>query len=249
MLAYIRPAMPRSSPPPPAAGPSAASGWNHAPRGLRAAAGAIDVWRADLDSVGDHVRELLCAEERARAERFAGERDGARWARAHGVLRGLLGGYLGREPAALHFHSGPHGKPALLSEPGGPPPLSFNISHSGPLALYAFSPAGEVGVDVELERRPRDELAIAARTLGPAAARRLAAVDPGHRPHEFLREWARHEAAAKCRGSGIGAERAGLPEGGEGELWLAELDVGPRAAAAVAAERPPRELRLWEWRG
>ncbi len=206
------------------------------------------MWRADLDGVGDHVRELLCAEERARAQRFAAERDGVRWARAHGVLRSLLGDYLGREPAALRFHTGPHGKPAL-GEPGGSPPLSFNISHSGRLALYAFSPIGEVGVDVELARRPRDELAIAARALGPEAARRLALLDPQRRPHEFLREWARHEAAAKCRGSGIGAESTGAPEGGDDGLWLAELDVGPRAAAAVAAAHRPRELRMWEWRG
>ena len=56
------------------------------------------------------------------------------------------------------------------------------MSHSGRLALYAFSDAGAVGVDVEVARRPIDELAIAARTLGATEAQRLEALDPASAP-------------------------------------------------------------------
>ena len=32
------------------------------------------------------------------------------------------------------------------------------------------------------------------------------------------------------------------------EPWIVELEVGPRAVAALATERDPAgELRLWEW--
>ena len=122
--------------------------------------------------------------------------------------------------------------------------MSFNLSHSGQLALYAFTETGAVGVDVEVARRPIDEIAIAARTFGPAEARRLGGLDPAIREREFRRAWVRHEAELKCRGTGIGGPEAGL---GGREPWTAELEVGPRAAAAVAAEHPPRELCCWDW--
>ena len=82
--------------------------------------------------------------------------------------------------------------------------------------------------------------------LGSAEAERLAALDPETRTREFLRAWVAHEAAVKCRGGGLGRPPSGSPGA---ELWTAELDVGPRAAAAVVVEGGPCELRLWEWSG
>lgn len=234
--------------------------WAPGPPRPLLADGSVHVWRADLAAVAGDVEELLCGEERARARRMANERDGELWRRSRGLLRALLGRYLQRDPRSLRFAAGEHGKPALAREAGGSPParprasadpasrreLSFNLSHSGGLALYAFSDAGAVGVDVEVARRPIDELAIAARALGAAQARRLRALDPAARRREFLRAWARDEAELKCLGLGVGGAPADA--GGRG-LWVAELELGPGAAAAVAAERPARELRCWEWRG
>jgi 4'-phosphopantetheinyl transferase len=178
--------------------------------------------------------------------------------RAHGVLRALLARYLGSDPGSLSFAVGKHGKPALVADapPAGgaigsmtrplTPPrdaasLRFNLSHSGALALYAFARGNAMGVDVEVARRPIDELAIAARAFGAERAQFLEKFEPEIREHEFLRAWVRHEAALKCLGTGIGAGEA------REDLWVAELDVGRRAAAAVALERPPRELHLWDW--
>jgi phosphopantetheinyl transferase len=100
---------------------------------------------------------VLSREERVRAERILGAHERQRWALARGVLRELLGGYLGRDPHALCFASGPHGKLALLdhradpsalaeavfrsARPRSPKPRSpfFNMSHSESLALYALA--------------------------------------------------------------------------------------------------------------
>lgn len=216
----------------------------------------MHVWRADLTALTDDCRELLSPAEQARADRFARERDRQLWTRAHGVLRALLGRYLARDPSALRFAAGAYGKPELVCEPPGSAPtaqrapatlatLSFNLSHSGHLALYAFAATLAVGVDVEVARRAVNEVALAARAFGSAQAQRLAALDPVVREQEFLRAWVRHEAVLKCRGTGIGGAAA---QTNGSEPWIAELDVGPRAAAAVALERPPRELCLWEWR-
>jgi 4'-phosphopantetheinyl transferase len=198
------------------------------------------VWRADLAAVADELGELLSGDEHARAARFAGERDGELWRRARGLLRELLGRYLQRDARLLRFATGEHGKPALVHDA-----LAFNMSHSEQLALYAFSAAGAVGVDVEVARHSIDELAVASRMLGAAEAQRLEALDPDARRREFLRAWARHEAELKCLGVGIG----GVDRANARPLWVTELEMHADAGAAVAAERPARELRCWEWRG
>jgi 4'-phosphopantetheinyl transferase len=235
---------------------TAPGAWTCGPSHPLLAHGAVHVWRADLDAVSDDVGELLSGDERARAERFASARDAERWRRSRGLLRELLGRHLQREPASLRFAVGEHGKPALADgargasarENGAPASpadalgLSFNMSHSAHLALYAFSRAGAVGVDVEVARHAIDEVAIASRTLGAAAARRLQALEPPDRRREFLRAWARHEAQLKCLGVGIGGAAAA-----EHELWVVELEMPPDVAAALAAERPARELCRWEW--
>ncbi len=222
------------------------------------AGGGVHVWRADLATVAEDLGELLCDDERGRALRMVNERDGELWRRSRGLLRALLGRYLQRDPRSLRFIAGEHGKPALVqdadrapaaqppssADSAGPSELGFNMSHSGQVALYAFSESGAVGVDVEAARRPIDEVAIAARTLGATEARRLAALDAATRRREFLRAWTRHEAELKCRGVGIGG--AGAGDDGR-RLWIAELEPGRGAAAAVAAERPARELRCWDW--
>jgi 4'-phosphopantetheinyl transferase len=210
--------------------------------------GAIHVWRADLTAEAGELDDPLCDEERERAARIVNERDGELWSRSRGLLRALLGRYLQRDPRSLRFATGEHGKPALArdaDEPSRSAAPSFNLSHSGQLALYAFSAAGAVGVDVELARRPIDEVAIAARALGAAEARRLQALAPDERRREFMRAWTRHEATLKCLGVGIG----GAEDAIAGRVtWIAQLELGADAAAAVAAERPARELRCWDWR-
>ena len=85
-----------------------------------------------------------------------------------------------RPADALHLRPEPDGTVRLkcrgADEAAGPKRggassrvLAFNISHSGPFAVYAVSESGPVGVDVEVAkpapaRRPRE------RTLPPTAA-------------------------------------------------------------------------------
>jgi len=215
----------------------------------------VHVWRADLQRIPERLTELLSPDERKRAAGFARGRDGRLWARSRALLRELLGGYLQVGGRGLRFATGPHGKPALpprrpgaagLSDTGPPErtPLEFNLSHSAGLGLYAFSTAGPVGVDVELERRSIDALALAARTFGRAEAERLERLDPAAREQEFRRAWVRHEAAVKCLGTGIGA--GPYAGSGGGTQWIAELEMETGAAAAVALGTAPSELRCWE---
>jgi 4'-phosphopantetheinyl transferase len=232
--------------------------WERGPLRPLLAAGAVHVWRADLAAVSPELGELLGEDERERAQRLLSAHGGELWRRSRGLLRTLLGRYLQLEPSSLRFITGEHGKPALLLEGNElsadqPAAVSldmpaFNMSHSDGLALYAFSHAGQVGVDVEVARRPIDAVTIAARMLGPEQAQRLQALDPELRQREFLRAWVHYEAELKCLGVGIGA---GTATAIEPKSWVAEIELGAHsgAAAAVAAERAPSELQLWQWRG
>jgi 4'-phosphopantetheinyl transferase len=206
----------------------------------------VHVWRVDLSTVEDELAQLLSNAERGRAERFVRPRERALWMCSRGVLRELLGRYLQTDPSELRFAIGAHGKPSLLGDCAGS--ISFNLSHSRGLALYAFAATGEVGVDVQMARganagRAVDRTALARRVFGSAHARRLQALAPDSREREFLRLWTRREAEAKCRGTGIARD----PWRPASELWVTELEVEPPAAAALASTRAPREWRCWDW--
>jgi 4'-phosphopantetheinyl transferase len=224
--------------------------------------GRVDVWAVDLDAPGA-AAESLSADERARAARFARAQDGRRWAAARGVLRALLAVYAGAEPAALRFALGPHGKPALACAGDGGPDVRFNLSHSGEVALIAFALGRELGVDVELPRRPLgDVAALAARVLGAQEAERLRALEARERERAFLRAWTRHEALVKCRGVGIGGDAGERPDAAgavaargrpaataesEPDPWVVELALDRPGAAALAVVGGPCELRRLRW--
>jgi 4'-phosphopantetheinyl transferase len=212
----------------------------------------VHIWCAELLPDADGLLALLSDDERERAERFATAELRARWGRSRGALRALLGRYLQRDPRELEFDLGPHGKPDLSSADRAHGRLSFSLSHSEQLALYAFTTSGSVGVDVQVAqsagageagRRERDHVALARRVFGEQQAQRLEAIAPEHREREFLRLWTGYEAELKRRGRGIAAGTlAPAPA-----PWLAELDLGTSAAAAVACEMAPRQLRCWSW--
>lgn len=173
----------------------------------------VDVWRADLDAAPEWLQDLLCASERARATRIVHERDRVRWARSRGMLRLLLARYLDADPRELRFALGAHGKPALEGGPAQDSDLRFNLSHSGELLLVAVAAGVEVGADIERTNERHTT--------------------------ESMRTWTMHEATVKCLGTGL----TSIPvedEAPPGGLWTTELDVGPRATAAIAVELTPQ---------
>jgi phosphopantetheinyl transferase len=228
--------------------------------------GTIDVWRVDLAAVGARAMQLLSPAERRRAAAMVDPGRRALWMRSRGVLRLLLGAYLERPAQRLEFVAGAHGKPALIaaaagnealgSSAGTPAPgaaaatlarsVSFNLSHSAATALYAFTLAADVGIDLELARtRKIDEAAMALRAFGPEQSERLRSLPARARGQEFLRLWVAHEAALKCRGDGLTSARESPEPSVTAGLWIAELDLGSGAAAAVAVQAGPQELRFW----
>jgi 4'-phosphopantetheinyl transferase len=226
----------------------------------------VHVWRAWLDvptsQVESHLR-TLSAEERARADRFCFQRDRRQFIVARGLLRSILGRYLGLAPDRLCFTCSLHEKPALTEAAGGPA-LRFNVSHSHRAALIAVTRERETGVDIESIRVEAADIEIARRCFSPREIAALEALPAHLRTDAFFRCWTRKEAYVKARGGGLSipldqfdvslapGEPAVLLQTradprDAGRWSLRDLDPGPGYAAALAVEGHAWPLKCWQW--
>ena len=88
--------------------------------------------------------------------------------------------------------------------------MRFNISHSGGLAVFAFTLDCEVGVDVEEIRELKDLAEIAARFFCAEETAELMSLPADQRTAAFFRCWTRKEAYIKAIGDGLSAPLDGF---------------------------------------
>jgi 4'-phosphopantetheinyl transferase len=203
------------------------------------------VYAVDLDRSSSDV-------ERLGAFLTSGERDApARTQVARAAARMVLGDALGSDPAAVpisrhceHCGHATHGRPFVTADV----PISFNVSHSGPLALIAVLEADvRIGVDIEAVK-PRSRLdALAERVLDVddhASWEQL--TDQDARLGAFLRTWTCKEAYLKARGVGIATPLRAVPIRPDG--WTVTTFT-PREGfvAALAADRPAVAIEQHEF--
>jgi 4'-phosphopantetheinyl transferase len=163
----------------------------------------IHVWRLSISSASiDELLPILSDDERARASRFAFQKDHNQFVAVRGWLRQLLGAYLQQPPSQLRFAYGVAGKPQLDCGGGGVD-LRFNVSHSHNTALLAFTVGREVGVDVEFIDNQVDVLELARTCFSPAERRALQACVSEKRLACFFRFWTAKESYIKALGGGL----------------------------------------------
>jgi 4'-phosphopantetheinyl transferase len=225
----------------------------------------LHIWRVRLIAPADVSRRLrahLSPDELERAARFVFAPDRERFVLARGYLRQILGAYLGLSPASLQFAYNVHGKPSLAQQPAGAA-LSFNLAHSGDLALYAVARGRRVGVDIERVRLDLDYPAILSGVFTAREQAALATLPEDQRRLAFFNGWARKEAYLKARGQGLSyppdrVEVTLLPgepvafnlpgDEAAASTWaLYALDAGAGYTAAVAIEGSAPRLRLYRW--
>lgn len=227
---------------------------------------AVHVWLVAAEQLAPYsgrLATLLAASERHRAERFHFARDRQRYIVAHGLLRVLLGSYLGYPPDRLEFVAGPHGKPALAGA-AGESPLRFNLAHAHGRVLYAITARREIGVDIEELRELPDAEQIAERFFSAREREAWRAVPAHEKKAAFFACWTRKEAYLKAIGTGLATpldafavslapgeparlvEVRGDPQ--EAARWsLRDIPPIPGYAAALAAEGDGWELACWRW--
>jgi 4'-phosphopantetheinyl transferase len=233
-------------------------------RALPPAADDVQLWRVDLEAVRSlesRWQGLLSSDESNRASRFHSLRDRQHFVAARAILRKILAAYLETDPASLRFSYSKKEKPSL-GAPHAESGITFNISHSGGVALLAFARRRDIGVDIEQVRHDFDLEAIARRFFSKHEQEQLAAFPPHERADTFFRCWTRKEAYIKATGDGLSlpltqfdvslavgngsALLATRPDPSEAQQWLLrEVPSGEGYVAAVCARGRDWKLKQW----
>jgi 4'-phosphopantetheinyl transferase len=203
------------------------------------------------------LEQLLSASETTRAANFRSDHAKMRFIAGRGVLREILGGYLGIAPGKVQIASAEHGKPYLVEAEK----LRFNLSHSGDVLLLAVSTGLEVGVDIEAMDPDKPLLDMARLALSPREQEVLLSLPSADlRTAAFYRFWVRREACLKACGRGfsnpgddfdVSSEEAPLPAVRCNRAYwhVLDIDVPQPYCAALAVETrtpslPPPKL-VW----
>lgn len=226
----------------------------------------VHLWFTNLDLSSEEVaqyRETLSVEERAIADRFIIELDRSRYIVAHGVLRSILGGYLGVRPDKLTFSSSRSGKPELGKKEKDARIL-FNLSHSYGRALFGIAYNRDVGVDLEFISDNMDYMCIAENNFSRNEYFALHELPMDMKKEAFFRYWTCKEAFLKAVGLGLslpldkvevspfpddivtllGAEHS-YDERREWKLRYVGCEHG--YAAAVVAEGKDWDIQVYQW--
>ncbi len=223
--------------------------------------GDVHVWRIRLDAPAIAAAPCcaaLDAEETARARRFHFRRDRDRFSASRLTQRALLAAYAGRSCREIRYAVERGGKPVLDAPKDAG--LHFNLSRSGPVALFAVSRAGPVGVDVEVVEAGAALALVVENHFAEPEKRVLAGLSGDRRLAAFYRVWTGKEAYVKATGSGLSQDLRSVvvnaePDapaayaalgGGEAEAaeWtLSAFNPGARLVGAVAIRRKPAFVR------
>jgi 4'-phosphopantetheinyl transferase len=172
--------------------------WPAAPTHPVLTANDVHVWCVSLEQSRSDYAPLLSTDELTRAERFHFESDRCKFTVGRGLLRVILDRYLGIESKNLEFAYSDLGKPTLKDFPN----LKFNVTHSGELALMAFTLDREIGVDLE-QIHPIDNVQQLAEQFFSVLERDQLRASSSDRLETFFSGWTRKEAWLKARGDGL----------------------------------------------
>src|SRR6266542_3868220 len=156
----------------------------------------VNVWRASLDQPADVIAKLaslLSSDECRRAERFHRPTDRRRFIAGRGILRKIIAAYLALAPDGGRFVYNEYGKP-FISDDQNRGALSFNLSHSSGMALYAVVRGRRVGIDVEYMREDFATIDVAENFFSKDEFDALKATPNDRRTKAFFNCWSRKES-------------------------------------------------------
>jgi 4'-phosphopantetheinyl transferase len=159
---------------------------------------SIQLWLIDIQSFDlTKIIELLSTEEIQKGESYHFSEDRNKFLICRGVLRFLIGHYLGISGHEIIFSYNKFGKPEIAI-----PNLFFNLSHSGDFGLLAFSKKVPIGVDLELIR-PFDYESIIKTIFSPVEQTLFQTIPDELKTRAFYLLWTQKEALIKGIGKGL----------------------------------------------
>ncbi len=186
---------------------------------LRARDRPFELWCCRTEDVPDLALAdpqntgLLSLDEQQRWQQLRFEKDRRLFLTTRLLVRCVLSQYADLRPAEWHFVKNAFGRPAIapdiaarIEAETGRPPVNFNLSRSGSLAVCAMAQTGRIGVDVEDEHRSFAVMEIAPAILAPSELTELTRAAEPERSVTFLKHWVLKEAFVKACGQGLTLE-------------------------------------------
>ncbi|MDX2243941.1 MAG: 4'-phosphopantetheinyl transferase superfamily protein [Leptolyngbyaceae cyanobacterium bins.302] len=223
----------------------------------------IHVWRASLDIEKTKLNKLaqsLSPDEQERVDRLRFEHHRDRAIASRGILRTILSRYLALSPDQIQFNYDSNGKPHLDSTINAQP-VTFNVSHSDHLGLYAIAVDTLIGVDVERQKSVTLLAQLIQRYFSAQEQAAIVAQPVEYQEQYFFYYWTAKEALTKATGQGI-ADLSGtdvvitsqgvtaiysqLPPNTQWQILLFQPQP-TYAAAVVYAAVKPRTLLFFDW--
>jgi 4'-phosphopantetheinyl transferase len=204
---------------------------------------------ADMSS--DELREAsgrLSESEQQRARSILLDRPRRAFVVGRLLLRSTVARIADVRPEDVGIEVEPTGRPVLNRELDD---YFVSIAHSGSHVVVGVANK-RIGVDVEQLRPAPPSPRLMARVCSPDELRLLESMNDEDRAVAFMTVWARKEAYGKAIGIGIGfglrSVTVGIDgsviSGGAGDWQVADIDVDPSCAAAVAANGPDWRVEL-----
>jgi 4'-phosphopantetheinyl transferase len=204
---------------------------------------------------------LLSSSETERAGLLKSELAKKRYIAGCGMLRKIMGGYLGLEPEDVRIAAGEHGKPFLANVGEN---LRYNLSHSGDMFVLAVATGIEVGVDIEKVEADKPFNDMARIVFSCREQEEIFSLPTSDMlAAAFYRCWVRKEACLKACGSGFSLPGNSFDVSPNNELtasqpvrcdkscWhVLDIDVPQYFCAALAVEArspalpPPKLVRI-----
>ena len=119
------------------------------------------------------------------------------------LVRRVLSRYAEIAPADWRFISNDEGKPAFSPGVLDADSLRFNLSNTPGLVICGVTRSGDLGVDVEDDRREARVLELASRNFAQPEFEDVRAVAEAGRRARFFRYWTLKEALVKATGRGL----------------------------------------------
>lgn len=212
----------------------------------------VHIWRIPLDLPDldwPAISRHLSSDERIKMDSFIHAQSRRCYGVSRFALRDILGKYLDKEKSEIQFETQSNGKPVL--SPPWTSVFSFNLSHSGELALCAISADAQIGVDVERVRPIEDVEKLATRFLSPEESSQILGCDLKNRLDRFFEIWTAKESYLKALGVGISGQLdEPLPSAQEIAIhhWHIEpLEVPSGYLASVAVCKRQIQISYFDW--
>lgn len=198
----------------------------------------------------DSCFALLNPQEQAKGLRYYQLQHQQRYVIQHGILRALLGKYMGPSPLEIGFTYNTTQKPYLAAPKQA---CYFNISHTQNEFLIAIGDV-ELGVDIEYINPSFAYREVASNYFSSAE---VAYINASPHPTEaFFLLWTRKEALLKSCGTGIDDDlpampaldgRYALPAGYKDITWLTEsFYAGKECMGSLTYPSPKMNLQFCE---